>query len=312
MTPKKKFRLLRISTIILCVLLFLLMLPGWINWKWAKPGLDQNLSAALGRSVQIDGAIHFQLLPYPGIRATHARVHRQADPNSPLFMELGSLDLQAAWLPLLTGVIQIDTLNLGKPNIDMDIVRLPALNVNLPPGTETDNAVPDDNWFTTIIVPDWLSAFQNKVEIKKLVVEDGTIRVTSRNKKGGFQMQQVNLRAKAQSLIGPISLSANFNLDGKNYTMDAILGVPTDNGLVPFEVKGDETETNVRYHASGALEGLFAESENIKPRFAVRGQVNRDLPGIIGARLPFSLDSRRISWPDFPHPDAPANVTVTN
>ena len=309
MTAKKRFRLWhKIWLGFAVILLSILVLPGLIDWQWAKPSVSQKISSILGRAVQIDGAIHFQLLPYPGIRANNVTVHRQPEPASPVFMTLESLDLRTAWLPLMTGVIQIDSLDFGKPYIDMDIVRLPALNVNLPSNTDSE-AVLEESWFNTIIVPEWLSAFQNKVEIQKLVVKDGTIRVASRNKKEGFELQQVNLLAKAQSLVGPISLTANFNLDSKNYTMDALLGVPTDKGIVPFEVNGDEMENNVRYHASGALEGLFAESDNIKPRFAVRGQISRDLPGVIGARLPFALDSRRISWPDFPHPDDAVSVT---
>ena len=289
------------------VLLLVLTLPGWIDWQWAKPSLNQNLSTITGRNVQINGAIYWQLLPYPGVRAKDVQIHRTTDPSSPLFMTLKALDLRAAWLPLLTGHLQVDSLYLENPDMDLDIVRLPALNVKLPDeAAETDQSDDQAGLFNTIVVPAWLAAFRNTVELKHIVIKDGIMRISGRQS-APFELQQVNLRARAQSLAGPVSSAVNFNKDGRNYSMTILLGAPTDSGVVPFEASSDETDTAARYTATGALEGLFAENDNQKRRFAIHGTVRRDLPDAPGEPLPFVIDRRKISWPEFP-PLSPAPV----
>lgn len=147
-------RLSRVALIVLPVLVGAVLLAAWLlppqlDWARYRSTIARVATNRLGLPVTIQGPVALTLLPEPVLTADAVNVGNRTAGTPVIRVE--ALRLRLAWLPLLTGRIDVRTLVLHRP--DLHFTWPPRRNLALPQRP-----------------PAWLAAFAARIE-------DGTVSV---------------------------------------------------------------------------------------------------------------------------------------
>ena len=102
--------------------------PSFIDWNSYKPEITERIEALTGRKLSIDGNIEIALLPSPKLRISDARLSNLAGAHSADMVRLQALDLRLVLGPLISGDIQVSSLTLIDPVIELE--RLAELSAS--------------------------------------------------------------------------------------------------------------------------------------------------------------------------------------
>ncbi len=115
-----KKALLIIGGLFLFVIAAALVIPGIIDWNQYKDQVRSTVHSLTGRDIQIGGNLSFRLIPSPQLSAADVRLANPEGWNSEYFLELESLDLEAAFLPLLSLDLQVNSITLQGAQINLE------------------------------------------------------------------------------------------------------------------------------------------------------------------------------------------------
>jgi len=119
----------------------LVVLPGMIDWNDYKGTIQAQLKGLTGRDVVIGGDIHIALLPTPALIANGVRMANVNGAGAADMVRLKSVEVRVALGPLLGGNIQVETVKLVDPIVELE--RLADGQVNwefAPVRTENDGS----------------------------------------------------------------------------------------------------------------------------------------------------------------------------
>jgi uncharacterized protein involved in outer membrane biogenesis len=131
MSRRRRIFLVAIALLVFLPIAFVVFVAT-LDWNRAKPWVQARASSALGRSVEIGGALvanwhwHVQLdgtdtfSPGFGFTASAVRIGNPEWAKRPRFAELESLDLDLRLLPLLWHRLDIPVIRLVKPSLDFE------------------------------------------------------------------------------------------------------------------------------------------------------------------------------------------------
>jgi uncharacterized protein involved in outer membrane biogenesis len=137
--------LIALAGLALLVVAALVVAPRFIDWNQYKPEIAALAARATGRSLTIDGAVGFSLLPTPTLSAAGVRVGAAPGETGEL-MRLKSLDARIAFGPLLLGRVAVESIALVEPSLVIDAdAPLPSLG---------DASLEDRFSFARVIVVD--------------------------------------------------------------------------------------------------------------------------------------------------------------
>jgi AsmA protein len=113
-------RVLRYGLIGLGVLLVLaLIAPFLIPADKFRPSIEKAAASSLGREFKINGGLKIAYWPTLGVTAKNVTIANAAGFTGPLFAEVKELAIGVAVVPLLHGDIQVKTLVLTEPKINL-------------------------------------------------------------------------------------------------------------------------------------------------------------------------------------------------
>lgn len=92
-----------------------LIIPGMVDWNAYKAGIAARIGAATGRMVELNGDLHFTLLPTPALSVEDARLANPPGFGGPDMARLGRLQVEVALMPLLSGRVQVRDIHLFQP-----------------------------------------------------------------------------------------------------------------------------------------------------------------------------------------------------
>ena len=90
---------------------------NFIDWDRYKGPIVAHLSKELGHQLSVDGDIALSVFPYPSFSLTGVRIANVDGASRKDMVLLKSLDVQVAFMPLITGVIEVRKIVLVEPNI---------------------------------------------------------------------------------------------------------------------------------------------------------------------------------------------------
>ncbi len=113
-----------ISVIALLVLLIgaAFIVPGFIDGNAYKSRIISLAESATGRSLAISGDVSLRLLPSPALSAKGVRLANVADAATAEMLSLESIQVQVALLPLLRGKVEVRSVRLVEPVIELEIL----------------------------------------------------------------------------------------------------------------------------------------------------------------------------------------------
>ncbi len=95
--------------------------PGLVNWNSYKPAITAAIAEHTGHHLEIDGSIELQVLPSPRFTVSQARLATIFGGEDAGLVRLDMVQARVALVPLLGGVLLVESLDLIRPVITLDL-----------------------------------------------------------------------------------------------------------------------------------------------------------------------------------------------
>ena len=270
-----------LAGLVLAVIAAVLIVPGAIDWnertpeivKLAKDKIVKLVKDNTGRHLELRGDISVSVLPMPTLRVDDVRVANVEGAASADMVALKSLDVRVALLPLLGGNIQVESVRLEEPTIDIQIFADGRTNLVFSP-PETTAWAPGNAGRRPAGTPARPAA-PPSVVVDNFVIEKGT--VIFRDDSSGLteRIENINGRLNAASLTGPLETTGSLIARGIPLNYKISLGAIIQGRTAPISADVRIIPGDVRTRMSGTLAGLPTE-----PRF--KGKITVDGANLTG------------------------------
>ena len=266
-----------------------LIAPSFIDWNQYKDEIAAQVKAATGREIVIAGDIDLALLPVPTLSVEDLRLVNVPGAAVPDMVRVASLRVRVALMPLLEGRIQVATVVLVEPVIELEILADGRSNWQLAPSAEAEAAAPGEAAAETAGPP-------VEVGLDSFTIENGT--VVYRDTAAGTveKVERLNAEITAESLTGPFRADGELVARGVKLGFALSLGRLVEDAAIPVDLS--LTSASARVVFSGALSAadgtasgkLRAEGDDLAAvvRAAVAAGDGPALPGWLAQE--FALD----------------------
>ncbi|HIO02195.1 MAG TPA: AsmA family protein [Alphaproteobacteria bacterium] len=252
-----------ISALLGLMIVAALIVPGLIDWDRYRDQIIARASQELGRDLSIDGNISLSILPIPTFSVTGIRVANLEGAGTREMVQLKSLNVQVALLPLFAGSIEVARIVLIEPDIILE---------RLPDG-RTNWSLADPK--VVMRSPEGVKTFP-QVSLDEISIQNGALTYTDLAKGLTERFEKINLTVSAPSLSGPFDVFGSINFRDIRVEIGA--------GLVEFM-------SDKRIAVKGTLltEGLslnFAATSDLDRVPFIEGRVSLNEDGV-GSALAF-------------------------
>ena len=223
-----------------------LIIPSLIDWNSYKSEISAEAQKATGRTLEIAGDLELSVLPTPRVRVSDVRFANAAGAAAPHMATLKELRASVKLLPLLSGSVEIASIELVEPVIELEKLADGTGNwVFEPPPAASEKPASDPA--TSENVTTGPQAFS----LDLLRVENGT--VVYRDAVSGSIQRVENLTAdmSAGSLTGPFTIKGGLAFQGAAVTIDGRIGKFAEKSAVPFDIAFGTAATNARIAVTG-------------------------------------------------------------
>jgi uncharacterized protein involved in outer membrane biogenesis len=313
----KKFLYIVGGLLFLC-LVALVVIPPFINWTSYKGKIQELVKAETGLDLQIDGKMKLRILPTPAFAIQNVSIKAPEKCQEKELLSLQSAELHLALLPLITKKINVESLTLVAPKLNLEIndkcdykTLFQKVQKEQKPGTVqigTATLFGDQNAHVDVSknrMPD--------ISISKFYIQKAEIAVTENNVK--HQIEHINAELSLDSLMGPYDIKGSAKLakqeiDFKTKIGSIAAGLETPLSLV-FNLGQDSLNFN------GQLLGGL-DNPNLKGKMTanllskdgyLRSFIN-DLPDVLNdiLKVQFDINAQKekgdlqnikLSWGDF-------------
>lgn len=250
-----------IASVSILVVLFagLLVAPSFFDWNQYKPQASQMIKDKTGIDVALNGDLKIAIFPTPYAYVNDVVVKSPKAEQYENIATLQRLDLHLAVGPLLSGKVEMTSLELVKPAIFIETFADGSQNWKtaqieaLMSGDKMDDAAQGEQ-----AAPD--QGAMDSVSLNNLGISDGRIALYD-HKAGAEQVfENINLDVKADTLSGPFAVDGGIILSGRSVKFNAKTGrLSGSASSVPLnaEVRIMPDDVTVKYSGVVDLEGAF-------------------------------------------------------
>jgi uncharacterized protein involved in outer membrane biogenesis len=179
--------------VLLAAITLALAAPFIMNWERYRVDLETYGSKLTGREVAIRGAIQVRLFPWPRLTAEDVAISNPEGFSEPVLAEAERVTVRMALGALLNGVIQVESIDIDKPQLSLERRLDGAVNWHLKPTEKVRN-----------------SPLLAHVLLDQIRVNDGTAVFSDARRKSKFVLDRVNSGFSAPSLAGPWRSQGSF------------------------------------------------------------------------------------------------------
>ena len=227
--------------------------PGFIDWNKYKGEIAAQAKAITGRDLTIDGDIQISVLPAPALVVKDVALANLEGATATEMVRLKSLEIRVALGPLLRGQVQVETIKLDTPVIELEVIGDGRRNWDFPApaGKDKKDAGPPTADETAPKVGSGLD-----VRLDSFIIDNGTL--VYRDLKGGTveRVHGINARIAASSMAGPFEMSGQAQVRGIPLDYDISVGQIIEGRTVPFSVNLGFEPAATKVQIAGALLGL--------------------------------------------------------
>ena len=119
---KVKKTVLALAGVLALLIVAGLVVPSFIDWNRYKSEIAAQVSAATGRELVIDGTLDVSFLPQPTLIAEDLRLSNMPGAAVADMVILGGLRVRLALWPLLAGKVEIASLTLIRPMVELELL----------------------------------------------------------------------------------------------------------------------------------------------------------------------------------------------
>ncbi len=293
---------------LLLVLIFAVIVPSFIDWSHYKGPIGTAVKTRTGFDIELKGPIHLGLFPTPHLTAKEVYIKNKPQGTAENFIVLKSLSLSTELIPLFSGKIIVNQVDLEEPFISLETFKNGKNNWDIDESTPIQDRKDSKK---TIILPESSKTEVPKnreisLSLKKIKIKKGAITYKDLQTNTHHELKDVNLEGSLDSLVGPFFVEGQLELDGYLLKGNIKTGELTGKNSSPLDAIISVTKSQQNY---GSLE--------------VRGTIqDKKFLGDIKAsalKIPFSLDlkNKKLDLQKgiqlAAHVDAePENVKITN
>lgn len=294
--------LIVLGALVALLIVTVLVGPGFVDWNSYKAEITARAKQATGLELHIDGDLELAVLPAPALVVNKVRLSNPGGATSAEMVRLKSLQVRVALGPLLTGKVQVQTIRLVEPVIELERFADGRWNVleamaNDPKVVAGQDAQPKTG---TVAGGAAGAAGGLDVRLDNFVIENGTVIYRDGVSGTVETVHNINAKVAAASLNGPFDSSGNLIVRGLPLSYDVSLGNVIKGRTVPVSFTVGLLPENGKISASGALTGL-----NEVPTFKgkIAGNSGRlsdlihgisavgELPGMLGQPFAFQAET---------------------
>ena len=230
-----------------------LIVPSLIDWNSYKAEISAEAKKATGRTLEIAGDLQLGILPTPHVRASDVRFSNAAGAAAPHMATLKELRASVKLLPLLSGTVEIASIELVEPVINLEKLADGTGNWEFaPPAGEAKKPASGPN-------PTAADKFDPQaLSLDLLQIQRGTI--VYRDAVSGSIQRVENLTAdmSAGSLTGPFTIKGGLAYKGAPVTIDGRVGKFAEKSAIPFDIALGTETTNARIAVTGNVTDVEA------------------------------------------------------
>lgn len=253
------------------------VLPGVIDWNDYKGTIQARLKGLTGRDVVIGGDIHIAVLPAPAVIAQNVRMANINGGSAAEMVRLKSVEVQVALGPLLGGNVQVETVKLVNPIIELERLSDGRVNWEFAPiRTENDGS-------TSAPLPGFGDGEGGGTAIRldSFQIENGTIVYRDARTGTVERIERVDAKLSAESLTGPFDSAGRLDFRGFPLSYEASVGRVINEQTVPLNIAVIAEPGDARVEISGAIVEL-AEAPKFKGKVVAGGKMLSDLLAAVG------------------------------
>lgn len=253
------------------------VLPGVIDWNDYKGIIQARLKGLTGRDVVIGGDIHIAILPAPAVIAQNVRMANANGGSAAEMVRLKSVEVQVALGPLLGGNVQVETVKLVDPIIELERLSDGRVNWEFAPiRTENDGS-------TSAPLPGFGGGEGGGTAIRldSFQIENGT--VVYRDARSGKveRIERIDAKLSAESLTGPFDSAGRLDFRGIPLSYEVSVGRVINEQTVPLNMAVIAEPGDARVEISGAIVELVA-APKFKGKIVAGGKKLSDLLAVVG------------------------------
>lgn len=231
-----------VGGLIVLLIVAALVVPSLIDWNAYKPEIAAEAKKATGRDLDIRGNISLSVLPSPRLAIADVRLSNRSGATAPNMAEIRELRVAVKFAPLLQGKVEIASVELIGPTIELEKfadgtgnwVMAPEGAASAPkPASPAPNPVAGTPAAPTSGSAGDADAF--RLDSFRLV--DGTIVYRDRAAGTAERIEKIALEGSADSLKGPFSLRGGLVARGLPLTLAASTGRFAEKGAVPVNAR---------------------------------------------------------------------------
>lgn len=272
--------LIGIGALVVLVIAAALVGPSFYDWNSLKPQIAAQVRQATGRELAIDGDISLSILPAPTLSAEGVRFANAEGGSAPDMATLEALDVRVAFMPLLQGNIQVESVSLVGPTILLE--RFPDGRGNWEVQAATAGAG-EGQTRQEGDLPD--------ISLDRLAIENGTLIYRDAGAGTEERLEAVDATVSATSLQGPFRVGGQARLRGIPFAFEASTGTVAQNQAIPLSLSLTVPESEARAMFGGSLRTDAEQGASLTGRLQVEGPSLAKLVAALapGAALPAVL-----------------------
>lgn len=203
--------------------------PSFVDWNAYKGQLAAQVEAATGRRLTIDGDLSMSILPTPRLSASGVRLGNVPGAAGPDMIRLDTARVRIAIGPLTQGRVEVETVELIKPRIELERFADGSTNWSFAPAAQDAGANGIGSGRTGgFSIPE--------VKFNDIRVRDGTL--VYRDQASGLveHVEKINATIVAVSLAGPFRAEGNFRTRDLPLNLRLAVGRLLPDRAVPVSV----------------------------------------------------------------------------
>lgn len=273
---QNKRLLVIVGSVLATIVIALLVIPSFIDWSKYQSIAQEKLRASTGYDLKIGGAFRMAILPSPHASAGNVIVSKPG--KNDVFITLDNADVRLAFFPLLVGKIQVASITLDKPVVNLvdykdgsDNWKPVSTQTNTTPQTPAAAAPKDEDGAP--------------IAINGLRVKDGKVILRDETSGKAQTIGIKDLSVKADTLSGP------FDGDGKISYNEAMFDISVTTGgyrrgeTLPVQLEVKDADGRAELKWSGVV--ATGEPKELQGEMAAAFS---DLPGLLAdAGIPASI-----------------------
>jgi uncharacterized protein involved in outer membrane biogenesis len=245
-----------------------LIVPSIIDWNGYKAEIASQVRQATGRELQINGDLDLAILPSPRLSAIDVRFANLKGATAPHMAQLKSLQVSVRLAPLLSGKVEVESISLIGPIIELERLSDGRTNWDLVPKTENSTASSSSATENTAA-----GGQSESIRLDSIHIEDGTIIYRDSAEEMVEKIENLNLEISAKSLSGPFVVDGGLTVRGIPLEIATSVGKISGPGPAAIKLGVRVPNTQSEIDLTGALNQL-----NAKPR--LKGKISAKGPDL--------------------------------